>query len=410
MHAKHSKDLTCILLAGGKSTRLGAEKASLPFGKSTLAEHAISKLKALSKDVVLVGNPKIVPEGVRLVEDVFPGRGPLGGIHAGLAAACSDKALVFACDMPFTPLSLLRFMYDTATANEEADAVVPQVKGEYEPTVAVYSKRCLKPIEAVLKARDRPRIIEFFPQVRVFTLPETEVARFGDSKLLFFNVNSKEDYLEALGILGYPPVLCVSGPSGSGKTTLICALVEELVNRGKQVAVIKHHRGDFDFDIPGKDTWLYRKSGAKNVGMVGSSESAFISYVERPLTLSAATGRFCGSDIGFGTGLPDLILAEGFASDPALRLVVLGRDRDQRGLGLTDQKNDPSVFESSGVMALVTEKDFPIPEAWVQKVKGGVKILDRSNPPSIADFIEESLLSIWERAKKQTKTRKQARH
>ncbi|HHY38376.1 MAG TPA: molybdopterin-guanine dinucleotide biosynthesis protein B [Clostridia bacterium] len=405
----HAKDLTCVLLAGGKSTRLGAEKASLPFGRGTLTERAVRKLKALSQDVILVGNPKIVPEGVRLVEDVFPGRGPLGGIHAGLAAARSDKVLVFACDIPFAPVSLLRFICDTATAHENADAVVPQVKGEYEPTVAVYSKKCLKPIEAVLEARDRPRIIEFFPQVRVFALLEAEVVRFGDPELLFFNVNSKEDYLKALGILGYPPVLCVSGPSGSGKTTLICALVKELVSRGRRVAVIKHHRGDFDLDIAGKDTWLYREAGAKSVGMVGSCRSAFVSYVDRPLTLSAAAGRFCRFDIGFDTSLPDLVLAEGFASDPALRLVVLGRDGDPRGLGLGNQKNDPSVFESSGVMALVTGGDSPIPEAWAQKVKGGVRILDRSDSPSIADFIEEALLSIWERAKKQRSPRIRAR-
>lgn len=392
-------DLTCVLLAGGKSARLGAEKASLPFGKATLAERAARKLKALSKDVILAGNPRIVPEGVRLVGDAFPGRGPLGGIHAGLAAALSDKVLVFACDMPFVPISLLQFMCDVAASREDVDVVVPRVKGEYEPTVAVYSKRCLRPIEAVLRRSDRPRIIEFFPEVKVLALDEAEMARFGDPEHSFSNVNSREDYLEALGILGCPPVLCVSGPSGSGKTTLICALLEELTRRGRRVAVIKHHRGDFDVDVSGKDTWLYRKAGAKEVGLIGSCQSAFLSYVDGLLTLSAAAGRFCRSGVGV-----DLILAEGFAPDPALRLVVLGRDKEPRRL--SDQKNDPSIFESSGVMALVAEKGSPVSGAWAEKTKSGVVALDRDDLPGIAEFVEETVLSVWERARERARERR----
>jgi molybdopterin-guanine dinucleotide biosynthesis protein A len=129
----------------------------------------------------------------RLVGDIYPGKGSLGGIYSGLRAARSEYGLVVACDMPFLDLSLLRYMILLSPGQ---DVVIPRIGGLTEPLHAIYSKQCLQPIERVL-AGGGGRIIEFFPEVRVRYVEEQEIKLFDPQCLSFFNINTPADLEKA---------------------------------------------------------------------------------------------------------------------------------------------------------------------------------------------------------------------
>jgi molybdopterin-guanine dinucleotide biosynthesis protein A len=184
-----------VILAGGKSRRMGRDKSHLILGGETLVARAARTLSALSDDVVVVTN---TPESfsslaARLTGDVIAGGGALSGIHAGLAAARHEFALVVACDMPFLNLALLRHMASLAPGH---DAVVPRWQGESEPLHAVYSRQCIPVIEPVLR-RGGGRIVELYAAIRVRYLEPEEIACFDPEALSFFNINSPEDWERA---------------------------------------------------------------------------------------------------------------------------------------------------------------------------------------------------------------------
>ncbi|MCL6450356.1 MAG: molybdenum cofactor guanylyltransferase [Acetobacteraceae bacterium] len=209
-----------IVLAGGRNTRLGQEKASLEIGGHTLVELALLRLTGLVGGVILAGSgtdrgsprPVGAQDGATqvraggtqpvLVRDLFPGRGPLGGIHAGLKAAPSARCMVLACDLPFVSRSLLAFLLDRAEAlADNADVVVPRPGVFHEPLCAVYSRSCLPAIEAELVRAERPRVISFYPRVRVAEVGAPELQACGDIGLMFFNLNTPADLERARALV-----------------------------------------------------------------------------------------------------------------------------------------------------------------------------------------------------------------
>jgi molybdopterin-guanine dinucleotide biosynthesis protein A len=196
-------DISCIILAGGKSLRLGRDKITEKVGKTTLLEKVISRVDSLSKDIVivtaeerdfskLIDNPK-----VKTVSDIFPGRGSLGGIYTGLVKAESFHNLVIAADMPFLNHELLAYMTEVANG---FDFVIPKIGSFYEPLHDIYSKNCIKPIETMIK-NDRRVIIELFDYVKVRYIETEEIDRFDPRHLSFFNINTLEDLKTAKKIV-----------------------------------------------------------------------------------------------------------------------------------------------------------------------------------------------------------------
>lgn len=188
-------EISGIILAGGKSTRLGHDKVLERIGSTSLLEQVISRIDSLSKEIVIVtakertftelaGRP-----GIKIVSDIFPGQGSLGGIYTGLVNSNSFYNLVVAADMPFVNESLLKYMIDNAGG---FDFVLPRVNGLFEPLHAIYSRDCIAPIESMLK-RGRKVIIELFDYVKVKYIDAEEVDRFDPKHLSFFNINTKED-------------------------------------------------------------------------------------------------------------------------------------------------------------------------------------------------------------------------
>ncbi|MDE2780222.1 MAG: molybdenum cofactor guanylyltransferase [Chloroflexota bacterium] len=191
--------VTGIILAGGRSRRLGRDKAVEPFGGQPLIRRVIERVAPLTSEIVVVvadnarGASLPLDSDHRIAVDIFPEGGSLGGIFSGLAAAENSWGLVVACDMPFLNRSLLQHML---AQREGWDAVVPQPGSYPEPTHALYSKGCLPSMEARLRANDL-KISGFFDQVRVKYLAQGEIERFDPALHSFFNVNSPEDLEQA---------------------------------------------------------------------------------------------------------------------------------------------------------------------------------------------------------------------
>ncbi|MBE0416066.1 MAG: molybdenum cofactor guanylyltransferase [Dehalococcoidia bacterium] len=183
--------MTAIVLAGGKSLRLGRDKALEEIGRQSLIERVIERLSPLGNEIVVVtSSSDHLPDfNMRRVYDIYPGKGPIGGIYSGLKAAPSFHSLVVACDMPFLNIALLRYLIELSPG---FDVVIPRVEGKVEPLHAVYSKNCLAPIEALLY-EGKLRIADFFPEVRVRYVEEDEIEKFDPEHLSFFNINSEAD-------------------------------------------------------------------------------------------------------------------------------------------------------------------------------------------------------------------------
>ena len=183
-----------IVLAGGQSSRLGTDKSFISVNGHPLIEQVVARLARLSDDVIIVANSRERYDhlGVRLVGDIYPGKGSLGGIYSGLRAAANAYSLVVACDMPFLDLNLLRYMILLAGGH---DVVIPRIGGLLEPLHAIYSKSCQEPIDRLL-ARGGLKIIDFFSEVRVRYVEEDEVDIFDPQHLSFFNVNTPSDLEE----------------------------------------------------------------------------------------------------------------------------------------------------------------------------------------------------------------------
>jgi molybdopterin-guanine dinucleotide biosynthesis protein A len=188
-------DTSCIILAGGKSLRLGHDKVLEKIGKKSLLEQVISRIDSLSRDIIIVtAEERTFPQlashpKLKIVPDILPGKGSLGGIYTGLVTSNSFYNLVIASDMPFLSKPLLRYMIEVS---DGFDFVLPRVNNLFEPLHAVYSKNCVAPIELILK-QGRKVIIELFNFVRVRYVEAEEIDRFDPQHLSFFNINTKED-------------------------------------------------------------------------------------------------------------------------------------------------------------------------------------------------------------------------
>ena len=192
-------DNDCIVLAGGKSSRLERDKSLEMVGGRHLLQRVISVVSPLSRDVIVVkakgqSFPHFISSPrLRIVSDIYPDKGALGGLYTGLTASNSFYNLVVASDMPFLNQTLLRYMlYMT----EGFDAVVPRQDDKLEPIHAIYSQRCIAPIERMLERGDL-KIQGIFPLLKVRYLETQEINRFDPQCLSIFNVNTDTDLVKA---------------------------------------------------------------------------------------------------------------------------------------------------------------------------------------------------------------------
>jgi len=185
-------NLTAFVLAGGKSSRMGADKAALDLAGRTLLEHALATLRLVADKVFILGSKqRYGGYGAEAVEDIFPDCGPLGGIHAALKQGQAACNLIVAVDTPFLSADFLHYL---AQRSQESGAVVttPEIAGYTQPLCAVYSPEFLPLAEKALQSGVY-KIATLFPMDGTLRIPESEMAQFAFSAEMFENLNTPQD-------------------------------------------------------------------------------------------------------------------------------------------------------------------------------------------------------------------------
>ena len=193
--------VTSIVLAGGKNLRLGRNKALEVIGGKTLIERVVKRLKLVSTQTLIVtsqGQSDFQVSGeAEVLVDLYPGKGPLGGIYTGLLASPSSHSVVVACDMPFLNIKLLGYMIELSPG---FDAVVPRLgEGKVEPLHAIYSKSCLDNMKTQLE-HNQLAISCFLSTVNVRYVEWAECQRLDPQLLTFFNINCQSDLDQATAL------------------------------------------------------------------------------------------------------------------------------------------------------------------------------------------------------------------
>jgi len=190
--------ISLAIQAGGQSQRMGEDKALKLFLGRPLVQRVVDRLTPLADEVLLTTNH---PErygflGIRLVPDLIPGLGPLGGLYTALASASYPTVAIVACDLPFASAALLEQAAKTLV-EQDADIVIPRTIKGLEPLHAVYRRSTCLPVVRSAIQKGQLKVIDWFPLVRVREQPPQEVNQLDPSGLTFWNINTPEDFKEA---------------------------------------------------------------------------------------------------------------------------------------------------------------------------------------------------------------------
>lgn len=183
------------ILAGGRATRMGRDKADILLGGVPLIEWVFDRVREVAEEVVVVGGPpRLGHRGVPTLPDRYPGANAVGGIATALAHATETGGddtwvLCVACDTPFLEPALLWLL---AAQRENADIVVPRTAQGWEPLCALYRATCLPGFEQAI-AKGNLRVLDAYAQVRCQTVGEEELRRVDPDLRSFFNVNRPGD-------------------------------------------------------------------------------------------------------------------------------------------------------------------------------------------------------------------------
>jgi molybdopterin-guanine dinucleotide biosynthesis protein A len=178
-----------FVLAGGRSSRMGRDKALLPWKGSTLIQSVAREVFNAAGNVTLVGSPERYGNlGFPVISDQIEGCGPLGGLHAALLATSAEWNLVVACDMPAVTRELLEELLSAAQSSG-ADALVPATAGGLEPLCAVYNARLLPVVESAIQSK-LLKMHDFVSTMQVRSWPAPDPS-------LFRNINTPEHLAEA---------------------------------------------------------------------------------------------------------------------------------------------------------------------------------------------------------------------
>ena len=194
-------EVTGVILAGGKSRRMGEDKRYLVVGEQTLLERGLGVIRSIFQEVLIVIAQDSPPLDVdaKVVRDLLPDCGSLGGLYTGLMQATTPWIFVVACDMPFLDQAVIdQFTSRRATA----DIVMAKLDARLHPMHALYGKRCLPALEQMIQARQL-KIQEIVSQssLRVQYVTEAELLTIDPSWRSFQNVNTPSDLEAARSLL-----------------------------------------------------------------------------------------------------------------------------------------------------------------------------------------------------------------
>ncbi|MCR4601106.1 MAG: molybdopterin-guanine dinucleotide biosynthesis protein B [Clostridia bacterium] len=313
--------MTLGILAGGRSSRMGKNKAELGAvnEEGTFLQHLVS-LGSPFNDVIVsqdVEGRYSIP-GIRTVTDRTEGYGPLEGIIRILEASWTEYAVIVATDMPNMTGELLQALTSRVKGTE--GCVVLTKEGRPEPLCSVYSKKTLGELKVMISENlHSPRLL--------FDRVDTEfvgIEELGIDPLTVYNVNTPEEYEIYTASAersekppkkwyegpGYPPVFGICGTKKTGKTSIMVAVVSQLTARGYKVAAIKHDGHDFEPDSPGTDSFFVRRAGANDTAVFSDSHVSYNQDLE-----GAAPGEVLENLLRLAGSRPDIVLVEGLKNE-----------------------------------------------------------------------------------------------
>ncbi len=306
MPSPQPRDITAIVLAGGRGSRLGGQdKGWLEVDGRPLIEQVLAAMRPQVAGVVVSANrnrARYAALGVPVVADRESDHaGPLAGIAAALARVPTPWAVVVPCDGPCPPPDLVARLA----------RALDQQGGE---VAVAHDGRRLQPLHLLLPRRLQADVAAWLASGRRAVLGWLEgrrvaVADCADVAGAFLNINRPEDLGRLTRCASPLPVLGFCGWSGSGKTTLLQGLIAALAGRGLRLAVIKHSHHRFDIDHPGKDSYVLRHAGARQT-VVASARR--IAWIEERDAAQGADPRLRDALTALQPAGLDLVLVEGF--------------------------------------------------------------------------------------------------
>jgi molybdenum cofactor guanylyltransferase len=195
-----SEKCSGVILAGGLSTRFnGRDKAMIEINGKRILDHIVAVYSEIFSEIILVTNtPQAYLDwNLLMVTDLFQVRSSLTGIHAGLFYASRPYAFISACDAPFLKQELIHLL--VSQARPGADAVMPETSKGLEPLCAVYSKSCLKNVEAHIR-QDKLKIQQVFHKSRINRISEARLRKTDPDLISFVNINTPEDLMRAASL------------------------------------------------------------------------------------------------------------------------------------------------------------------------------------------------------------------
>jgi molybdopterin-guanine dinucleotide biosynthesis protein len=324
-------DVTGVLLAGGKSRRMGQDKARILVNDKTLFELSLELLQRFFAQIIIAGDrPDLSGPDLPALADRYPGSA-LGGLFTGLQAAGTDWIFVAPCDMPFPDERIVEQLLALRSGYE---AVVPRTPEGYEPVFALYHQNCLPQMEDMLR-RNQFRIYDFYQRINIRYLDTPELPAGWQRTLL--NVNTPRDLARIKEEGMTSPVVSIVAKSGTGKTTLLEKLIARLKFHGYRVGAVKHDAHSFSIDHGGKNSWRLTQASADTMLITSPEQVAIVKRnpSDKEPVLAETIAAYCG-------GL-DIVLTEGFKRSSMPKIEV-HRKESSATLLCRGEEHDPTLI------------------------------------------------------------------
>ena len=357
------------ILCGGKSRRMGRDKAELMWQGSSLLDRVVREMENSGRELLISAANDAqrkmewdMPDctHVRIVPDVKQDCGPLGGIFSVLKAAHSDAVFFCAVDMPFVTEETAAYLEQFLSS--DCDGVVLADGERVHPLCGIYRKSVLPLIEAQLNSGDY-RVGRLLDSCRI---RQVQLRLSTLSSRTLWNLNTPEDYARAVR----PLVFCVSGVKNSGKTTLVEKLVQHFLPEFPSIGVIKHDGHDFSMDQEGTDSFRAAAAGARKTAVVSRNHLALLeTFRAEPSAAEQNTDTSIAYLLAQMQDM-DMVILEGMKHSgyPKVELVRSGN-------------SDSCVCGRKGLIAVASDLEQPggVPE--------GVPVVELNDTAAIAGAI-----------------------
>lgn len=369
MSDQTARPFPALVLAGGRSTRMGEDKAVKRLAGKPFAQIVAARIAAQASPVFINSrNPTLATLGYDLLPDTIDGQeGPLAGILAGLEhvaatlPAASHLAVVPA-DAPFFPDTLVARLSAAITGPETI--AMAAYCGDPEPAFALWPVALAPRLHHWLETGQNRAIRAFAASFNVRLVDFVDQPSHS-----FFNVNRPKDFERARDLMGLgktPKILGISGWKNSGKTGLTVRLVEELTARGYRVSTIKHAHHDFDIDKVGADSFRHRQAGAHEVTIVSGTRYAIMHELR-------GNPEPAFEEVLSRLSPCDIVVIEGYKREPVPKIEARRLEAKSRV---------PLAPEDPHIVAIAA--DHPVTDT-------ALPVFDLDDTQAVADFAERLL-------------------